>query len=273
MRIPIKGENGQDLRDSGNQSQMDLTERVKAFRSRQRQVLSWILTAGRSPRVVVAMGDRLTLLLIGQVLARPEHLLAAVTSEHEALSWIANEQPTLLICTAPLEEGSCLSLCRAARRLSPEMQILTLLTTKPGTAAGLSPEWQGLDPLVDVAVSTSDLGDSDYPLMRAFMELARQRRYRSASLRRATAAEKSPQAQLRPQLSPREALVLDLLSQGLRDRQIAETLGVTHHTARSYVRDVRRKLGAGTRVSAAAWRWNQGRAGSPEGPSPGPGQN
>jgi DNA-binding NarL/FixJ family response regulator len=252
---------------------MDLTERVKAFRSRQRQVLSWILTAGRSPRVVVAMGDRLTLLLIGQVLARPEHLLAAVTSEHEALSWIANEQPTLLICTAPLEEGSCLSLCRAARRLSPEMQILTLLTTKPGTAAGLSPEWQGLDPLVDVAVSTSDLGDSDYPLMRAFMELARQRRYRSASLRRATAAEKSPQAQLRPQLSPREALVLDLLSQGLRDRQIAETLGVTHHTARSYVRDVRRKLGAGTRVSAAAWRWNQSRAGSPEGPSPGPGQN
>lgn len=76
---------------------MDLTDRVQAFRSRQRQVLSWILTAGRSPRVVVAMGDRLALLLIGQVLARPEHLLAAVTSEQEALSWIANEQPTLRI--------------------------------------------------------------------------------------------------------------------------------------------------------------------------------
>ena len=44
---------------------MDLTERVKAFRSRQRQAPSWVLTAGRSPPVVVAMGDRLTLLLIG----------------------------------------------------------------------------------------------------------------------------------------------------------------------------------------------------------------
>ena len=250
---------------------MDLTDRVKAFRSRQRQALSWILTAGRSPLVVVAMGDQLALLLIGQVMARPEHLLAAVTSEQEALSWIANEQPTLLICTAPLEEGSCLSLCRTARQLCPEMQILTLLTTQPGTAAEPSPEWQGLDPLVDVAVSTSDLGDSDYPLMRAFIELARHRRYRSASLRRPTAAEKSPQAQLRPQLSPREAQVLDLLSQGLRDRQIATAMGVTHHTARSYVRDVRRKLGAGTRVSTAAWRWNQGGAASPD--SPGPGQN
>lgn len=99
---------------------MDLTERVKAFRSRQRQAPSWVLTAGRSPPVVVAMGDRLTLLLIGQVLARPDHLLAAVTSEQDALSWIANEQPTLLICTAPLEEGSCLSLCRTAHRLCPE---------------------------------------------------------------------------------------------------------------------------------------------------------
>lgn len=266
---------GQDAPSWGNQSRMDLTERVKAFRSRQRQVLSWILTAGRSPRVVVAMGDRLTLLLIGQVLARPEHLLAAVTSEHEAVNWIANEQPTLLICTAPLEQGSCLSLCRAARQLCPGIQILALLTTQQDAAAGLATEWQGLDPLVDVAVSTADLGDSDYPLMRAFMELARQRRYRSASLRRATAAEKIPQAQLRPQLSPRETLVLDLLSQGLRDRQIAAALGVTHHTARSYVRDVRRKLGAGTRVSAAAWRWNQSQGGwaPPESPRPGPGQD
>jgi hypothetical protein len=176
---------------------MDLTERVKAFRSRQRQALSWIITAGRSPRKVVAMGDRLTLLLIDQVLARPEHLLAAVTSEQEPLSWIANEHPTLLICTAPLEQSSCLSLCRAARQLCPGIQIHALLTTQPSAAAGLAAEWQGLDPLVHLAVSTGDLGDNDDPLMRAFMELARQRRYRSASLRRATAAEKSPQAKLR----------------------------------------------------------------------------
>jgi DNA-binding NarL/FixJ family response regulator len=236
---------------------MDLTERVKSFRSRQRQVLSWILTAGRPPRVVVAMGDRLTLLLIGQVLARPEHLLAAVTSEREAMNWVANKQPTLLICAAPLEEGSCLSLCRSARKLCPEIQILALLTEQPGRARELETEWKGMNTLVDVAVSTADLGDSDYPLMRAFMELARQRTYRSASLRQSTAAGTDSQAQLRPQLSPREEHVLDLLSQGLRDREIAAALGVTHHTARSYVRDVRRKLGAGNRVSAAVWRWSQ----------------
>ena len=142
------------------------------------------------------MGDRLTLLLIGQVLARPEHLLAAVTSEHEAVSWIANKQPTLLICTAPLEQGSCLSLCQAARQLCPEIQILVLLTPQLGAATGLVSEWKGLDPLVDVAVSTGDLGDSDYPLMQAFIELARQRRYRSPSLgcRRGSADRATAQA-------------------------------------------------------------------------------
>jgi DNA-binding NarL/FixJ family response regulator len=129
------------------------------------------------------MGDRLTLLLIGQVLARPEHLVAAVTSEHEAVNWVANKRPTLLIYAAPLEEGSYLSLCQWARMLWPEIQILALLSEQPGRAPELESEWKGMNALVNAAVSTADLGDSDDPLVRAFMELAQQRRYRSASLR------------------------------------------------------------------------------------------
>jgi hypothetical protein len=65
---------------------MDLTSRVKSFRSRQGQALSWILSTGRRPKVVVAMGDRLSLLLIGQILTSPESLLAAVTTEREAIA-------------------------------------------------------------------------------------------------------------------------------------------------------------------------------------------
>jgi DNA-binding NarL/FixJ family response regulator len=115
-----------------------------------------------------------------------------------------------------------------ARKLCPEIQILALLTEQPGRTPELETEWKGMNALVDAAVSTTDLGDSDDPLMQAFMELARQRRYRSASLHQSTAAETDPQTQLRHQLSPREVQVLDLLSQGLRDRQIATALGVTH---------------------------------------------
>jgi hypothetical protein len=84
---------------------MDLTSRVKSFRSRQGQALSWILSTGRRPKVVVAMGDRLSLLLIGQILTSPESLLAAVTTEREAIASIQLERPSLLICAPPL--GVC----------------------------------------------------------------------------------------------------------------------------------------------------------------------
>jgi DNA-binding CsgD family transcriptional regulator len=59
------------------------------------------------------------------------------------------------------------------------------------------------------------------------------------------------------QLSPRETDVLALIARGLRDRQIAEALGVSHETARTYVKAVRRKLGGPTRSAAAASRWGR----------------
>jgi hypothetical protein len=44
---------------------MDLTDRIKEFRSRQRNVLSWLFTSMLPQRVIVDCGSRLKLLLIG----------------------------------------------------------------------------------------------------------------------------------------------------------------------------------------------------------------
>jgi hypothetical protein len=51
----------------------------------------------------VAMGNRLTLLLIGQVLAKLESLVASVTTEDEAIENTKRHRSSLLICEAPLE--------------------------------------------------------------------------------------------------------------------------------------------------------------------------
>ncbi|WP_396113706.1 response regulator transcription factor [Cyanobium sp. Cruz-8H5] len=51
-------------------------------------------------------------------------------------------------------------------------------------------------------------------------------------------------------LTPREAEVLALVGKGMRNKEIAEKLGISHQTARTYVRDVRRKLGVRSRISA-----------------------
>ncbi len=56
--------------------------------------------------------------------------------------------------------------------------------------------------------------------------------------------------------------MLELVGRGLSDRQIASSLGLSHETARSYVKTVRRKLGSNNRLAAAVWSWRQQAGGS-----------
>jgi DNA-binding NarL/FixJ family response regulator len=192
------------------------------------------------------MGNRLSLLLIGQVFAKPERLLSAVTTEYEAAESIKSNLPSLLVCESPLESGCVLSLCIFAKETVADIQILLLISEQEYLET-----WLSLDPIVDVAIATKDLGDDERPLVRGFIELARKRRYRSRSMRSSISEHTNGPATGIPKLTPREVQVLGLIGQGMRDREIAEELGISHQTARTYVKDVRRKLGARNRLSAA----------------------
>ena len=52
------------------------------------------------------------------------------------------------------------------------------------------------------------------------------------------------------ELTPRERDVLSLLVQGKSNRQIAERLGISEHTAKFHVTAVLQKMGAQTRTEA-----------------------
>jgi DNA-binding NarL/FixJ family response regulator len=54
-------------------------------------------------------------------------------------------------------------------------------------------------------------------------------------------------------LSSREEEILDLLSQGRTNRQIAETLFISESTAKVHVRHIFEKLGVHSRVESVAW--------------------
>ena len=107
---------------------MDLREEVVAFRGHYRETFNWILQAGGTRSVVLAMGDRFPLLLLAQVLVRPMKLRAAVTTEAEALASVGLHRPDLLVCSDWLESGGVVSLVREARQEVPGMGVLMLLS-------------------------------------------------------------------------------------------------------------------------------------------------
>lgn len=59
-------------------------------------------------------------------------------------------------------------------------------------------------------------------------------------------------------LTPREREVLDLLSEGFSNRQIAETLYVSEHTVRTHIQNLRMKLNVRSKFEAAMWAMKSG---------------
>jgi len=57
---------------------------------------------------------------------------------------------------------------------------------------------------------------------------------------------------MRPALTPREAQVLELLAAGYRHVEVAERLGVSPHTVSSHAKNIYRKLGVRSAISAVA---------------------
>ena len=235
---------------------MDLTSRIKEFRSRQRSVRSWFLTTMLPQSIVIASGNRLTLLLLGQLILRQNRPFKAITTEAEAVDALAALEPGLLIVASPLEEGDAISLCRKARQQQPKLKILLILDAQDSKSA-----FREIDPMVNAVLHTHDIGGDDYPLVTALMAILRSGRYRSPSLRQpqqgVTGSPAVEQRSSEPQLTPREQEVLDLIGRGLSDRQIATSLGLSYETARTYVKTVRRKLGSNNRLAAAAWSWRR----------------
>lgn len=70
--------------------------------------------------------------------------------------------------------------------------------------------------------------------------------------------ERELQAQRLSNLTPREKEILDLLSHGFSNRQIAENLFVSEHTVRTHVQNLRSKLNVRSKFQAAMLLMNSG---------------
>jgi DNA-binding NarL/FixJ family response regulator len=53
--------------------------------------------------------------------------------------------------------------------------------------------------------------------------------------------------------SKREQLVIELVAQGLKNREVADAIGTTEHVVKNYLRVIYDKLGVWNRVELALW--------------------
>jgi DNA-binding NarL/FixJ family response regulator len=228
---------------------VDLLPTFRGLSKNRLAAASWPF--GRDLRLKTGFVSARPLLLLGfYAMAQSKPLLAfMVTTEEEALQGLEESKPDLLIVTQSLERGSALALVERAPTVVRGLRSILIVEggQEELVAAGRS--------RADAVMLEVECFAASQPLVALSRALALGQPYRSPSVVAAleTAAwKREPWRDGTPPLNRRELDIVELLAQGLDDRQIAERLSISYETVRGRVKVLRRKLGASTRAEAVA---------------------
>jgi two-component system, NarL family, response regulator DevR len=177
-----------------------------------------------------------------------------------ALAGIAALHPDVAVLDIRLPDGDGVSVCREVRSQVPGVACL-MFTAFSDDQARLDSVMAGAAGYVLKQVRGSDLADavrmaaSGQPLLHP----------RAASTVMARLRDASSKADPLAGLTPHERNVLELIGQGLTNRQIGERMFICEKTVKNYVSTMLRKLGLKQRTAAAAYaaRILGGRPGGP----------
>ncbi|MDV3222782.1 response regulator transcription factor, partial [Intrasporangium sp.] len=169
-------------------------------------------------------------------------------SAREATRRIPALLPDVAVLDVRLPDGSGIEVCREVRSIDPRIRALVLTSYDDDQAlvssvlAGASGyllkqlSGEGILAAIRRVAAGEDL--SDHPHARALRE------------RWASREEHDPRLR---SLSPVERRILDLVSEGLTNRQIGDRLGLAEKTVKNYVSSVLSKMGMETRTQAAVY--------------------
>lgn len=163
-------------------------------------------------------------------------------SGSDALKEVRRVNPDILLLDVNMPDGSGLDVLRQLRgtKRAPAIVLLTagMDETQLLTADSLAPE--------GIVLKTSDPA-----LLLECMEEVRQgRRWVDPEIAQRTARAKE-RASLGKSVTRRERELIDLVRQGLRNRDIAAQLGVTEGTVKVYLHAIFDKLGVDNRTELA----------------------
>jgi DNA-binding NarL/FixJ family response regulator len=171
----------------------------------------------------------------------PERLVGSCTTLHEGLKACRDRDPSLMITTQLLEEGSGLELIVEAKRILPELR--TILFLQYDHRALLE---EAVKTHSDGIVLESEMGSGH--VMAALRTVSKGGLYLEPKIAR----ELHGSTQGRnPGLSPRELEVMQEVANGHNDREIGERLHIATDTVKYHLKQVYHKLNVHTRTRAA----------------------
>jgi RNA polymerase sigma factor (sigma-70 family) len=179
----------------------------------------------------------------------------------EGISLIISQQPDMEVTGAATSGEECLAMFRRRR---PDITVMDLQMggmSGVETIRAICKE----DPDAKVIVLTMYIGDEDIhqaitagaraylykntisdDLLRVIREVHRSQEPIISAEIQARLDERAG----RPRVTPREVEILELISQGLRDKEIAEAIGISENTVYVHVKNILAKLEARDRTAA-----------------------
>lgn len=196
---------------------------------------------GRKIRVLCVDDHRLVREGLALIIDRQADMsvVAAASTGEEALVFYREHRPDITIMDLQLGGMSGVEAIKAIRRDDPQARVIVLTM------------YQGDEDIyraLEAGAATyllKDLPSED--LLKAIREVHDGQRPINPDVQ-ARLAERAS----RPALTPRELQVLQLVSQGLRNREIATALGISEETAQVHVKNILAKLQVNDRTAATA---------------------
>ncbi|TDV50959.1 response regulator [Actinophytocola oryzae] len=174
-------------------------------------------------------------------------VVAEAGGVEEAMARVAATSPDVVVVDVRLPDGDGVALCRDLRRLDPAPRCL-VLTAFDDERALVEAIMAGASGYLLKQVRGQDLVDAvrEVAAGRSLLDPVTTARVLDRMRESAKTDELAA-------LTEREREVLDLVGEGLTNRQIAERLFLAEKTVKNYVTSVLAKLGMERRTQAVAW--------------------
>lgn len=164
----------------------------------------------------------------------------------DALIRVPLARPDVAVLDVRLEEGNGIEVCRELRSAMPELACL-MLTSYADDEALFASVMAGASGYVLKQIKSRDLIDDIRRVARG-ESLLDSRLVAKVVERLSNPPKNDTELQ---SLSPQERRILELIAQGMTNRQIAEAMFLAEHTVKNYTTTLLRKLGMSNRTEAA----------------------